>query len=400
MAFAIERHATSKLTEFEDLNNLKTLGFRGEALSSMAEVSCLTLISKTANDVCGYKILVKEGKIIEGPKPMAFNVGTTVILDEIFYNMPLRKDSLKSAAEEYSAIIDVVSKYAIHHSSKSSFVVEKMDSKTCELQTDLSASITDNIKLIYGNEVAQNLFTVELSDRRQLFEMTGLISKVNFNYKKFIFILFINDRLVDCALLKKSVLLVYKTFMPKVCHPFVYMNIKMNPENLDVNVHPQKYEVRFRYDEYIMCEIKNYLEDRLSSLNVHDSLSTKTSSPSVNLSQSIAKTNQASNSSPSSSQSTSKVLPSKKIRSDHLSQTLDNVWGRNELKIYAPPSTRSQSVVKNPHIKELREQIVNETSFELRELVKSSCFIGVVDSKFILVQFQTYLIIMHAVKLR
>ncbi|XP_074601843.1 DNA mismatch repair ATPase Mlh1 [Brevipalpus obovatus] len=394
---AIERHTTSKLTAFEDLSKLQTLGFRGEALSSMAEISLLTLTSKTRNEAYGHKIVVREGRVMEGPTKIASNVGTSVNLDQIFSNMPIRKQSLKSPAEEYSAIMDVVSKYAIHHSTRASFVVEKQESRTCDLQTDLNNSIVDNIRVIYGSEVAQNLIPISVKCPKDLFQMSGLISKVNYNFKKFVFILFINDRLVDCSLVKKSALLVYKIFMPKTCLPFIYMNIKMNPENIDVNIHPQKYEVRFRYDEYIVTEIKTEMETLLTTTDISSPMSTKNScqiSSTLNRESSFSFTQ-----TPTTSKAMSKVLPSKKIRNDHLSQTLDEVWARNEYAGMICVGQLDPVKVEVSYIDKLRLEVKENNCAELRELLKNSSCISPVGEDMLAVQHRTHFVVLNSTRL-
>ena len=111
-----ERFTTSKLREFSDLTSISTYGFRGEALASISHVAHLSILTKTRQSPCGFKCEYKDGKPVSGPLPLASNQGTTITVEELFYNVPTRRAALRSNAEDHNKISDVVSKYAIHNS--------------------------------------------------------------------------------------------------------------------------------------------------------------------------------------------------------------------------------------------------------------------------------------------
>uniref|UniRef100_A0AAZ3PJN5 DNA mismatch repair protein Mlh1 C-terminal domain-containing protein n=1 Tax=Oncorhynchus tshawytscha TaxID=74940 RepID=A0AAZ3PJN5_ONCTS len=154
MEIVCERFTTSKLQTFEDLNAISTYGFRGEALASISHVAHVTITTKTADAKCAYRATYCDGKLKTQPKPCAGNQGTQITAEDLFYNVSTRRKALKSPSEEYSRIVEVVSRYAIHNSGKS-FAVKKQGETMADVRTLPNASILDNIRVVFGNTVSR-----------------------------------------------------------------------------------------------------------------------------------------------------------------------------------------------------------------------------------------------------
>ncbi|KAJ8917366.1 hypothetical protein NQ315_002390 [Exocentrus adspersus] len=260
-----ERFTTSKLREFEDLHKLITYGFRGEALASISHIAHLTVTSKTKNDICAYQASFVDGKLQGVPKPTAGNQGTIITVEDLFYNMTVRKKALRSPAEEYQKISEVVCKYAIHNSSVG-FALKKSGGNN-DVRTPVNSTQIENIKIIYGNAIARELIEFSLTNEPFKFKLKGFITNVNYSTKKFQFLLFINNRLVDCHGLKKCIDQVYSTYLPNNAHSFVYLSLELDPGDLDVNIHPTKHEVRFLNEDQIIETIATALETKLLGSN-------------------------------------------------------------------------------------------------------------------------------------
>ncbi|KAK9700514.1 DNA mismatch repair protein Mlh1 C-terminus [Popillia japonica] len=260
-----ERFTTSKLREFEDLNTISTYGFRGEALASISHVAHLTIVSKTADEKCAFRAKYEDSKLIDTLKPTAGTQGTQITIEDLFYNMNIRKRALRSPAEEYQKITEVVEKYAIHNANVG-FGLRKQGENN-DVKTPCNSTKLDNIRLIYGHIIARELIEFSLENDPYKFKVQGYITNPNYSTKKFIFLLFINHRLVECQALKKCIDQVYTTYLPKNSHPFVYLSLELDPKNVDVNVHPTKHEVHFFNEEQIIELIMAAVETKLLGSN-------------------------------------------------------------------------------------------------------------------------------------
>jgi len=261
-----ERFTTSKLREFGDLTSIATHGFRGEALASISHVAHLSILTKTRGSPCGYKCQYSDGLPVAPPQPLAANQGTCITVEDLFYNVPTRRDALRSPSEEFNKISEVISRYAIHNSGVG-MALKKAGETGVEVKTVSSNSVIDNIRTIYGPAVAKELIEFSMEDTKFKFTAKGQVSNVNYNVKKFVFLLFINNRLVESTALKRAIENVYQSYLPKGSSPFVYLSLNIAPENVDVNVHPTKHEVFFLHQETIVEKIQQALEEKLLNSN-------------------------------------------------------------------------------------------------------------------------------------
>ncbi|KAL6452032.1 MLH1 DNA mismatch repair protein MLH1 [Candida maltosa Xu316] len=275
-----ERFATSKLTKFEDLESIATYGFRGEALASISHISRLSVITKKPDSKLAYKAYYINGKLctsnfkpgtgkITDPKPIAGKDGTQIIVEDLFYNIPTRLRGLKSKSDEFGKILDIVGRYAVH-CGHVGFSCKKHGDPLQQLNTRPNLPIKERIRLVYGSAIANELLDFEdiVDDELGLIKASGTLTNANYNNKKKIQpIFFINHRLVTCDPLKRAVNAVFQFFLPKGSYPFYYLSLEIKPENLDVNVHPTKREVRFLNEDEIIDVIVAKVHSTLSSVD-------------------------------------------------------------------------------------------------------------------------------------
>lgn len=243
---AFLRHATSKIHSVEDLFTISSLGFRGEALASIAAVSQVELITKTPEAMIGFRYQIEGGKE-KGLEEVGAPAGTTFIARNLFYNTPARKKFLKAPATEGGHVADLVQKIAMSHPEISIRFIQNNQNK---LYTSGNHKVKDLVYTIFGREVAGNLLDVE----EEVGEMriTGFVGKPviarnNRNYEHY----FINGRFIKSGLIARAIEEAYKPFMMQHKYPFVMLYFTIEPEFLDINVHPTKMELRFRDGELL-----------------------------------------------------------------------------------------------------------------------------------------------------
>ena len=256
---AFLRHSTSKIRSVEDLLCVSSLGFRGEALSSIAAVSRVELITKTPDALTGVRYQIEGSKEISMEEIGAPD-GTTFLVKDLFYNTPARKKFLKSAQTEGSYIADMVEKLALSHPDISFKFIQNNQTK---LHTSGNGNIKDLIYHVFGREISSAVLPVEIEN--DLFTATGYIGKPvitrgNRNYE----IYFINGRYVKSQLLSKAIEEAYKSFLMQHQYPFCVLYFTFKGESLDVNVHPTKMELRFDHNQEIYQYLCNGLYEILS----------------------------------------------------------------------------------------------------------------------------------------
>ncbi|KAF2671569.1 DNA mismatch repair protein MutL [Microthyrium microscopicum] len=284
-----ERFTTSKLKKFEDLTEIGTYGFRGEALASISHIAHLAVTTRTHDSSCAWKSHYSDGKLVApkpnqsaDPKATAGRQGTQITVEDLFYNVPTRRRAFRSTSEEYTKILDLVSRYSIHCDGVS-FSCKKHGESGMALSVPANASTMDRIRQIHGSAVSNELLEFTCTSERWGFTSKGWISNANYSVKKTSFILFINHRSVESANIKKALEQTYATFLPKGGHPFIYLALDIEPHRLDVNVHPTKREVHFLHEDEIIESICDEARTALGNVDTSRTFMTQTLLPNARL---------------------------------------------------------------------------------------------------------------------
>lgn len=258
---AFLRHSTSKIRTVEDLSTVASLGFRGEALSSIAAISQVELITKTRDCVLGTRYLIEGGKEKKIGDAGAKD-GTTFLIHQMFYNTPARRKFLKTAMTEASHVNELMIRLALSHPEVSFEFINNGQSK---LHTSGNGRLKDVIYQVFGREVTQNL--LEVDEAIPGLKVTGyigkpLISRGNRNYENY----YINGRYVKSNIIAKAIEDAYKDFTMQHKYPFTVLHFVMDGNDLDVNVHPTKMELRFSRQQdvynFVYMAVKNALSER------------------------------------------------------------------------------------------------------------------------------------------
>lgn len=258
LEIAFERHATSKLRSAEDLDEIKSMGFRGEALASIASIAKVSLISKTADSDTGHEVIVEGGKILSKNEIGCPN-GTSITIENLFYNTPVRYKFLKKDFTESGYIEDVVTRIALVHPE---IAIKLINTGKTIIQTSGNGDIKPVIYNIYGKEIADNLIDIEYTyDDIVVKGVIGkpVISRSNRSNQLF----FVNKRYVKDKTLSGAAEQAFKGFVTIGKHGFLVLNIEMDPRKVDVNVHPAKLEVRFQEETKIFKAIYHAIRDGL-----------------------------------------------------------------------------------------------------------------------------------------
>lgn len=246
MDIALERHATSKLRKIEDLENIYTMGFRGEALASISAVSKLTMISRTNKDDFGNKIIADAGDIIQREETGS-PIGTTIIVENLFFNVPVRYKFLKQDATEFKYIKDWVQK-AVFSNPSISFKLINEDKVV--FQSNGNGKIEDIIYSIYGKELKENIVKVDFEEEG--IKVTGVIGNTRIaRDSRKDQIIFLNKRNIRNQILTNSADQAFKGSIGIGKYGFFILNLEMPANFYDINVHPTKMEVRFVDDDKI-----------------------------------------------------------------------------------------------------------------------------------------------------
>lgn len=258
LPLAFLRHSTSKIQSVEDLFTVASLGFRGEALSSIAAVAQVEVISKTPDSLTGTRYQI-EGGVERGIEEIGAPEGTTFLARNLFYNTPVRKKFLKTAATEGAHVADLVEKIALSHPEVSIRLIQNHQNK---LHTSGNHNVRDIIYTIFGREIAANLLPVSKSG--EMISVSGFIGKPviarnNRNFEQY----FINGRYIKSSIVSKAIEEAYRPFMMQHKYPFTLLHFTIEPEFLDVNVHPTKMELRFRDGELMFELVRAAISDAL-----------------------------------------------------------------------------------------------------------------------------------------
>lgn len=258
---AFSKHATSKLQQDEDLFEIQTLGFRGEALASIISISKLTCTTRTKDFDTGTKVKCENSEVNQVETGCA--VGTIMDIKDLFYNVPVRLKFLKNANTEFSYIQEIIQSIALSHPEVS--IELKKFGKTV-LKTTGQGNLTQTIKEVYSSDVTNNLKEVLKTDELSGLKISGFVSTPDYTRSsKKSYHIYINSRSVKCPIFQKAIDTVYKNLTANNKYPFVVLNLEIPPHDVDVNVHPTKKEVRYKNTNQIFNFIYTSIEAGLSN---------------------------------------------------------------------------------------------------------------------------------------
>ena len=261
-ATAFERHATSKIASESDLESIRTMGFRGEALSSIASVSHVRMLTAQAGLSLGTLIEL-DGGVVKNVSDAAAPPGTSIEVKHLFYNTPARLKFLKSLGTEFSHIISAVSHQAMAHPA---IRFRLTHNKKAVLDLPASSGTKERAFQIYGNEVSENL--MEFSANRDSVRLSGLLAKPSYTrsdrtYQDF----YINGRYIKNPSLSHALYDAYRDLLMRDRHPVAFIFIELDPSLVDVNVHPAKAEVRFRNQSQIHDLVRDVIREALRGVS-------------------------------------------------------------------------------------------------------------------------------------
>lgn len=256
IVLAFSKHATSKISTGEDLYNIHTLGFRGEALASIISISKVTCTTRTKDYDYGTKVVCENSEIEHTQTGCA--IGTIMEIKDLFYNIPVRLKFLKSEKTEFSYISELVTAIAI---SNPSVAIELKNNGKTTLKTDGVAGLEGVIKTLFSKTIFSNLRPVENDDVISKINISGYVSTPDFTRtSKKDYHIFVNNRTVKCPVFIKAIDMAYRNSLPNGKYPFVVLNLTMPPEDIDINVHPTKKEVKYKNPNQIFNFIRTSVE--------------------------------------------------------------------------------------------------------------------------------------------
>ncbi|KAL3464238.1 DNA mismatch repair protein Mlh1 [Aspergillus heterothallicus] len=410
LSILCERFTTSKLKEFEDLLSIGTYGFRGEALASISHIAHLTVTTKTAESSCAWRAHYSDGKLVAPkpgqsaePKATAGRGGTQITVEDLFYNVPTRRRAFRSASEEYAKVLDVVGRYAVHCSGVA-FSCRKHGDAGVSISTAAASNTIDRIRQIHGSTVANELVEFDVKDEKLGFLSSGLATNANYYVKRTTILLFINHRSVESTAIKRAIEQTYATFLPKGGHPFVYLDIEIEPHRLDVNVHPTKREVNFLNEDEIIETICDEIRSKLAQVDSSRTFLTQTLLPSVQTLEPQNRGSEAGPSAPKTPAAAKKPYENNLVRTDSrvrkitsmLTPTMHRISTTAtdiEAAAQATPQVvldegfqyettgREPNKIPLTSVKTLRAMVRNSMHSTLTETIASHTYVGLVDEQ-------------------
>ena len=272
LEIAFERHATSKIRSADDLSTVTSMGFRGEALASIAAIARVELVSKTANQDNGFKVVVEGGNVLEKSEA-GCSTGTSITVTNLFYNTPVRYKFLKKDFTEAGYIEDAVTRIALVHPE---IAIKLINSGKTVIQTNGNGDLKTVIYSIYGKDVAGALIDTEYTyEDMHIYGVIGKPEIARSNRANQIF--FVNKRFVKDKALTSAAEKSYKGMIPIGKFSFLVLNVDMNPAKVDVNVHPAKLEVRFEEENTVFKAVYHAIKDALLKAELVADTETSTS---------------------------------------------------------------------------------------------------------------------------
>ena len=258
MEIAFERHATSKIRQASDLDTIKSMGFRGEALASIAAIANVEMVSKYKDEQVGNRIVIEAGKTLEFEET-GCPVGTSIVVKNLFFNTPVRYKFLRKDFTEAGYIEDVITRIALVNPD---IAIKLVNTGKTVIQTSGNGNLQDVIYSIYGKDIASSVLDVDYTFED--IHITGVVGKPEIarsNRSNQMF--FVNKRYIKDKVLTGATEKAFKGMIPIGKYGFVVLNIEMNPAKVDVNVHPSKLEVRFAEENNIFKCVYHAIQDTL-----------------------------------------------------------------------------------------------------------------------------------------
>lgn len=258
MEFAFERHATSKIREAADLESVKSMGFRGEALASIAAIANVEMISRTEKEESGNRIVVEGGKVLESQE-IAATIGTTITVKNLFFNTPVRYKFLKKDFTEAGYIEDVITRIAL---ANPQIAIKLINGNKTIIQTTGTGDLKNAVYSIYGKEIAEG--TIDVSYEYEDIKISGVVGKPeiargNRSYQLF----FVNRRYIKDKTLSAAAEQAFKGLLTIGKYGFLVLNVEIEPKKIDVNVHPTKLEIRWSEEQKVFKAIYHAIKESL-----------------------------------------------------------------------------------------------------------------------------------------
>jgi DNA mismatch repair protein MutL len=263
---AFERHATSKIKSADDLFALRTMGFRGEALASIAAISQVELRTKQTTDDLGTRLII-EGSVVDSQEPCSTSVGSNLSIKNLFFNVPARRNFLKSNPVETKHIIEEFYRVAMVHPS----IACKMYAEGNELFNLSKGSFRQRIVGIFGDKYNQRLVPVE--EVTDIVSVSGFVGKPEFAKKtRGEQYFFVNDRFIKSPYLNHAIQLAFDELITKDQHPSYFLKLEIDPARIDINIHPTKTEIKFEDERSIYAIIRTSVKQALGKYNIAPSI--------------------------------------------------------------------------------------------------------------------------------
>lgn len=270
---AFLRHCTSKIISSKDLSSLHTLGFRGEALASIAAVAHVEMITRVSENILGTKIVIEGGSIVS-KEDIGCPVGTVITVTDLFYNVPARKKFLKSDASESGNTNEVVVSLAL---SSENISFKYINNNNIAFRTPKTDNLLNIISCLYEKDLYNSLLKINYVSN--VVKISGFTSNLNYyrgNRKQQI--VFVNGRIIKHKRISYFIEAAYNTLLPKNKYPACFIKIEIDPSLVDVNVHPAKTEVKFQNEDLILTEVKRAIYSTLRSTNIIKEVTKETAS--------------------------------------------------------------------------------------------------------------------------
>lgn len=365
VVLAFSKHATSKISSGEDLYNINTLGFRGEALASIISIAKLICITRTQEYDYGTKVVCENSEVEQSQTGCA--IGTIMEIKDLFYNIPVRLKFLKSEKTEFAYISELVTAIAISHPE---VAIELKNNGKTTLKTDGVNGLDSVIKTLFSKSIFSTLKPVTNDDLLSQISISGYASTPNYTRtSKKDYHIFVNNRTVKCPIFIKAIDMAYRNSLPNGKYPFVVLNLTIPAKDIDVNVHPTKKEVKYKNPNQIFNFIRTSVESALIN------------SPQVYQKENIVSINEKVFSEPEKYNKTNDIIDRDSINIDKIMNAFDTINSSNQ---HSNVAVIEKTATNIPHTKPLID--FEQTKFISKSEVKQDTIIGQYKNTYILIE--------------